>query len=152
MSALITCTPAKIVVNATYPFFSFGAINSETYREIKGIEGDECEVYERIDQYSVFLTDQQRNERIANGETPEQIAEQEKSFASYPEQFIGKDGTCLVENDFFIKKYTQENQNIASLTNTSGGAVSLSTDLNAVIGCEGPLYDLQAKKEWNDIK
>ena len=130
INAAQDCMPAKMTVRASMSFYGIET-TSTTYREIQGLHGDKCPLYQRIDAYDSTYSDELQQQLLASGTTQEELDTQMQEQDQQDQDMIGKDGTC---------KYPIPDL-VAMLQAESQGHYSFSTSDSTMYQCTGTLYE-----------
>jgi hypothetical protein len=88
------CCPARVIASSTNETHGVNSYN-RTYREIKGLDGDQCIYYTRIDFYEFVISEVNAldiiHEDLSNQESIENLRKKQEKFA---QSMIGKESTC----------------------------------------------------------
>lgn len=123
-------------VALAYPDLS--KVTASTYYEIKGQEGANCVIYQKLLSGSMTY-DQNKLAQISAGKPA--VAAQAKAILDSTnegyKQFVGKDGTCKVTSQEFAAKF--------NATDFTKSNLSFSTDDPYTAKCNGPLFTVQTQ-------
>lgn len=130
IDAAKNCCPAKIISEIELNMFGM-LIHSKSYREVKGLENERCILFDRIDDYTISISEEDRQEALDSGVTEEEIEQQLLESNQGAQEMIGKDNTC--------KYPIQDLVNI--LENEKEGSFSGASEDVEKYQCTGSLYE-----------
>lgn len=158
LSAESGCNKAKaeMVLSLPHPFIAFvdpklATVTTKTYFEIKGKEGANCIVYEKLLSGSASYNEARLKEVIAGeigGKSPEEMRNELISIIDETNSgykiFVGKDATCVVTAAEFKTKIDDLIKGVFSLNVSADTGTGKAENLDPYAKkCKGELY--QAK-------